>query len=137
MLFRKKEEAQTILVVEDDIEIRRLIRLTLKRENYTVITARDGKEGYDKVKEERPGLVITDVLMPRMGGFDLVRCIKQDEELKSTPVIVLTSLDQYSNMKTGYRFGADLYLNKPFSPEKLLLEVKRCLREEYSERSED
>jgi len=109
----------TVLAVDDEVAVLRLIRQALKRAGYEVITARDGKEALALLERERPVLIISDVLMPGIGGLELVRLLKERKETRDIPVIMLTSLTQFRDMQRGYEFGALLYLTKPFTVEAL------------------
>lgn len=116
-----------ILVVDDQPHIVRLIQLNLERENFEVISAGDGEEGLEKARSERPDLVILDVIMPKMDGFEVLRSIKADPDLAPTPVIMLTVKTQSADIVEGLREGAELYLPKPFHPKELVALIKRVL----------
>jgi len=116
-----------IVVVDDEIPALRLIRLTLQRAGYEIVTATDGQEALNLIQQRPPDLILADVLMPRLGGFDLVRIVKRDPKLRNIPCILVTSLNRYEDQKMGYQFGADFYITKPFTPEGLLQSVNRAL----------
>lgn len=110
-----------ILVIDDDHDIVQLIRYCLKVHGHEVITATDGVEGFVKAKEDHPDLLILDVIMPNLNGYELIREFKNTEELKKTPVIILTGRPQLQN-----RFkeeGFDHYFTKPFEIEEILEKV--------------
>jgi len=113
--------------VDDEIPALRLIRLTLQRAGYEIVTATDGQEALNLIQQRPPDLILADVLMPRLGGFDLVRIVKRDPKLRNIPCILVTSLNRYEDQKMGYQFGADFYITKPFTPEGLLQSVNRAL----------
>jgi len=119
-----------VLVVDDQPQIVRLIQLHLEREGFQVLTGADGQEALDRVRGERPDLVILDVIMPRKDGFEVLRTIKADPELQQTPVIMLTVKTQSADIVEGLREGAELYLPKPFHPRELVALVKRVLETE-------
>lgn len=119
---KKKADCPLILVVEDNDDIREYISASL--EDYRVILAKNGKEGWEKTQKEIPDVVISDVMMPVMDGFELCRLIKKDMRISHIPVILLTAKDSIQDKEEGYGCGADSYLTKPFSAK--LLEVRIC-----------
>ena len=117
-----------ILVVDDENYILHILDFSLGAEGYEVITAEDGEEAVRKVKEERPDLVVLDVMMPKMDGFEACRAIKRDAELAATPVILLSAKARDIDQKQGYEAGADDYITKPFSPGRLVERVHGLLK---------
>jgi DNA-binding response OmpR family regulator len=115
-----------ILAVDDHTHIVRLIQVNLGKEN-TVITAADGEEGLEKARQERPDLILLDVVMPKMDGFAMLRELKADPELQNIPVIMLTVKAQNSDIVRGLHEGAQYYLPKPFHPSELQALVRRVL----------
>jgi two-component system alkaline phosphatase synthesis response regulator PhoP/two-component system response regulator VicR len=93
-----------------------------------VVTAYDGKEGLEKVKSEKPDMVVLDVMMPYMDGFEVLKNIRRDPETEALPVIMLTAKAQDKDVFEGYHYGADMYLTKPFNPMELISFVKRIGR---------
>lgn len=116
-----------VLVCDDERHIVRLIQVNLERNGYQVVTAFDGKEGLEKVKSEKPQLVVLDVMMPYMDGFEVLKNLRRDAETESLPVIMLTAKAQDKDVFEGYHYGADMYLTKPFNPMELVTFVKRIL----------
>jgi CheY-like chemotaxis protein len=116
-----------ILAVDDEKFIVLAIRHNLQLAGYEVIEAYDGREALDKIERERPDLVILDVMMPELNGWDVLSCIRDDPELRDTPVIMLTALGQDDDEREGILRGADLYLTKPYEPQKLVEMVTRLL----------
>ncbi len=114
-----------ILVCDDERHIVRLIQVNLERQGYTVTTAFDGKEGLEKIRTEKPDLVVLDVMMPYMDGFEVLKTIRREPETESLPVIMLTAKAQDKDVFEGYHYGADMYLTKPFNPMELVAFVKR------------
>ncbi|HYE39663.1 MAG TPA: response regulator, partial [Ramlibacter sp.] len=110
----------TVLVVEDDDAIRNNIARLLKLEGYTVHVATTGAEGLRQARALRPGVVISDINMPGMDGFALVEALRTDAALATTPVMLLTALDDRASMRRGMAAGADDYLAKPFTRQELL-----------------
>jgi two-component system alkaline phosphatase synthesis response regulator PhoP/two-component system response regulator VicR len=119
--------SKIVLVVDDQPHIVRLIQVNLEKEGFRVVTASDGVEGIEKVRQERPDLVILDVIMPRKDGFEVLREIKGDDELAETPVVMLTVKTHNADIVEGLKEGAELYLPKPFHPKELVSLVKRVL----------
>jgi len=116
-----------VLVVDDASHITRLIQVNLEREGIEVATASDGVEGMRKVRQDPPDLIILDVIMPRKDGFEMLRELKEDEELAPIPAIMLTVKTQNQDIVHGLREGAELYLPKPFHPKELVSLVRRVL----------
>lgn len=118
-----------ILAVDDERHIVRLIQVNLERAGYEVITAYDGREALKKIAEERPDLVVLDVMMPYMDGLETLKQIRANQEMRELPVIMLTAKAQDQDVFQGYTHGADIYLTKPFNPMELLTFVKRIFTE--------
>lgn len=114
-----------ILVCDDERHIVRLIQVNLERQGYQVSTAYDGKEGLEKAKAEKPDLMVLDVMMPYMDGFEVLKNLKRDPDMEDMPVIMLTAKAQDKDVFEGYSYGADMYLTKPFNPMELISFVKR------------
>lgn len=114
-----------ILAVDDEKHILRLVQINLEKAGYTVITASNGVEALARVKEGLPDLVVMDVMMPLMDGFETLKQLKSDPETARVPVIMLTAKAQDADVFHGWQSGADLYLTKPFNPLELLTFVKR------------
>jgi len=108
-----------VLIVDDDLEILNLTRSLLRRRGFDVIEASDGDEAMRQVLENRPDLVILDVMMPGQSGWEVCRSIRETESLKATGVIMLTGVGQRMNEMTSPLYGADAYLDKPFEFETL------------------
>lgn len=116
-----------ILTVDDETNIRRLVQVNLQRAGYRVTMACDGIEALECIRQERPDLVVLDVMMPRMDGFEVLRRLKVDVSTAELPVIMLTAKAQDADIFRGWQSGADCYLTKPFNPTELLAFVKRIL----------
>lgn len=123
--------AEYVLVVDDEKHIRRLIEVNLQRVGYRVGTAGDGVEALEKIQVERPDLVIMDVMMPRMDGFEALRRIKSDPALADLRVLMLTAKAQDADIFRGWSGGVDGYLTKPFNPMDLLAWARRVLAAEH------
>jgi len=118
-----------ILLVDDEESLVMLLSERLKFNGYDVITASDGQEGLDKAKKEKPDLILLDVMMPKMNGYQVSRLLKFDQRFKHIPSIMLTARTQAIDMKTGKETGADAYITKPFESENLIAEIKKFLKE--------
>ncbi len=116
------------LVVEDDDAVRTMVRHTLASEPLELLEAADGQAGWNLIERLRPPIVISDVLMPRLDGLDLLRRIRGHPELASTYVCLLTALGERERLLAGLEAGADDYLAKPFDPEELRLRVRNAAR---------
>ena len=117
---------KTILVVEDDEVQRELVRMTLAREGYRVLTAEDGARGFELAMAERPDLIVTDVSMPAADGVHLVRSVRAAEEIAATPILVTTGFGTGSATFTLTQ-GADAFEPKPLDPDALRETVRRLL----------
>jgi two-component system, OmpR family, alkaline phosphatase synthesis response regulator PhoP len=119
--------ALKVLVCDDERHIVRLIQVNLERQGYIVVTAFDGKEGLEKIRSEKPNVVVLDVMMPYMDGFEVLKTIRREPETEALPVIMLTAKAQDKDVFEGYHYGADMYLTKPFNPMELVTFVKRIV----------
>lgn len=117
-----------ILVCDDEKHIVRLVQINLEREGYTVLTAYDGKEGLAKAEAEKPDLIVLDVMMPYMDGFEVLRNLKKNPDTRDIPVIMLTAKAQDADVFRGWKEGVDTYLTKPFNPMELISFVKRIFQ---------
>ena len=117
--------ARKILTCDDEKHIVRLIQVNLERQGYEVITAFNGLECLEKVKEDRPDLIVLDVMMPEMTGFEVLEKLKKDPDTENIPVIMLTARAQDSDVLRGWQSGVECYLTKPFNPMELIAFVKR------------
>ncbi|MGI6296463.1 MAG: response regulator transcription factor [Armatimonadota bacterium] len=114
-----------ILAVDDEKHIVRLVQVNLERAGYQVVTANDGKEALQKVAEENPDLVVLDVMMPYMDGFEVLQNLRRNPSTRDIPVVMLTAKAQDADVFKGWQSGVDCYLTKPFNPMELLSFVKR------------
>lgn len=116
-----------ILVVEDDRDIRELIAFTLRYAGMEVETASGGADGLEKAQAERPALILLDVRMPKMTGFEVCERLKGDEHTRDIPVVFLSARGQEREIQQGLSLGAVDYILKPFSPEELPGQVREIL----------
>lgn len=118
-----------ILVAEDERDIRDLITFTLQFAGHEVVAAANGEEAVIKTRAELPDLVILDVRMPKMTGYEACRLIKVDDITHDIPVVFLSAKGQEAEIKTGIISGADEYILKPFSPDQLAERIKTILKQ--------
>jgi len=123
-----------ILVVEDELPIRKLIDLNLRLEDHEVITAADGYEALQQSEDGRPDLIILDIMLPGLDGWEVLKRLRQDSKFQDTPVVVLTALVQDADIIRGWQLGADEYITKPFSPVALVKTVQMVLNRTPDER---
>ncbi len=116
-----------ILIAEDERDIRELVTFTLNFAGYEVVSASNGEEAVQLVEQEMPDLVILDVRMPRMTGYEACTRIKNNPKTAHIPVVFLSAKGQESEIQTGLQAGADEYLLKPFAPDQLIAHVQRML----------
>jgi chemosensory pili system protein ChpA (sensor histidine kinase/response regulator) len=119
------QAAPLVLVVDDSLTVRRVTQRLLVREGYRVILAKDGIEALERLAEDLPQVVLSDIEMPRMDGFDLVRNIRGDSRLRALPVIMITSRIAQKHRDYAAELGVDHYLGKPYSEEDLLALISR------------
>jgi two-component system alkaline phosphatase synthesis response regulator PhoP/two-component system response regulator VicR len=124
-----------IMAVDDERHIVRLIQVNLERSGYQVITAFDGPEALKKVETDRPDVIVLDVMMPKMDGFEVLKRLQANPETRNIPVIMLTAKAQDADVFRGWSSGVSAYLTKPFNPLELITFVKRILsgRDDYDE----
>jgi len=116
---------QRILVIEDEVDIADLIMFNLQRAGYEVLKAHDGIAGTNMAMEQRPDLIVLDLMLPGRDGYSVFREIRRDTRTTRIPVIMLTARAQTEDRIQGLEAGADDYLTKPFSPKELVLRVMR------------
>lgn len=116
-----------ILIADDEEHLGYMVKFKLEKEGFDVIWKMNGRQALEAVQEERPDLVILDVMMPGLTGFEVLEAIKADPELKDTPVIMLTASGQEADTVKGIDMGAADYIVKPFRPAELVARIRRCL----------
>lgn len=114
------ETKKTILVVDDDPDVVTIVRGILNGGEYDVQSVHSGQEVFTRLGEERPDLIILDIKMPEMDGFEVLKRLKAIPETSSIPVILLTGRGQYRDVLEGYQLGTDYYMNKPFTSAQLI-----------------
>lgn len=116
-----------ILIVDDEPHIVELVRVCLEDPGFELLEARDGEAGLAMARQLQPDLILLDVMMPRMDGFEVCRALKEDPRTKGIPVVMLTAKGLEPDRLRGRESGADGYMSKPFSPMKLHAEVRERL----------
>ena len=120
-------ENKKILVVEDEVKIRNVISMYLKKEGFKVLETGNGLEALSLTEKEKPDLIILDIMLPGMSGYEVCRKIKSNEDTKNIIVVILSAKGQEWEKSEGYEVGADLYETKPFSPKQLINNVKAII----------
>ena len=123
-----KKTSYTVLVIEDEPDIRELIEFNLKKYHYNVLLASNGEKGLKDARSYEPDLILLDLMLPGIQGIDVCRVIKSDENIKNTPIIILSALGQEEDIVKGLDAGADDYVSKPFSLDILNARIKSVLR---------
>ncbi|HET9343221.1 MAG TPA: response regulator [Candidatus Eremiobacteraceae bacterium] len=123
----EQESRPRVVIADDDPDIRRLVEMTVTNAGCDVTVASDGEEALECVRESKPDLVILDVLMPRMDGWEVARALKSDPATAEVPVMFLTSRGQEHDVLEGFDSGAVDYMVKPFSPRELQVRVRAVL----------
>ena len=119
--------SKKILIADDEQNIVISIEFLLRREGFEVLVAGDGEEALAKVRGERPDLVLLDVMMPKMNGFDVCQALRADPDLAGTRILMLAAKGRDTEVSKGLGLGADGYMTKPFSTKELLAEVRKLL----------
>jgi DNA-binding response OmpR family regulator len=125
----------TVLVVDDDPVILKLLEVNFEMEGFTVLVARDGQEGIDVARADQPDLIVSDIMMPKVSGLELVTALKGDAATSEIPIILLSAKAQNADVRSGLDAGADDYVTKPFEPLDLVDRVNRLLEARASKRS--
>jgi len=119
---------EKIIIVEDDQHISKLVKYNLQKAGFDCVVTITGEEALGLLEKETPDLMIVDIMLPKMDGFEFCRCVKQDEKFMHIPVIMLTARGEEVDRIVGFELGADDYIVKPFSPRELVLRIKAILR---------
>jgi len=117
-----------VLIADDSETILQLISIQLKTDGYKTILARDGKDAIEKVKDKKPDIILLDVMMPKLNGFEVAKIIKEDRELNNIPIIMVTAQAEFDSKETGIMSGADDYVTKPVDFKDLKLKIRALLR---------
>ena len=120
-----------ILIVEDDSFLSEMYATKLQQAGYQAEVADDGEKALNQAKANRPDLILLDIVLPKKDGYEVLRKIKEDDQLKSTPVILLTNLGQKTEVEKGLELGADAYIIKAhYTPAAVVAKIKEVLKEE-------
>ncbi|MFH1848535.1 MAG: response regulator [Candidatus Omnitrophota bacterium] len=123
-----EEKKRKILIVDDEPDVRELLKFRLRDgEGFDIIEAKDGVEACRKAKTEKPDLIIMDIMMPVMGGYEACKVLKESEETKDIPVIMLTAKTTVGDMEKGVRAGASEYVMKPYDWNPTLEKIKKYI----------
>ena len=120
VLAAQEQKVPLIMVVDDSLTVRKITGRMLEREGFQVLTAKDGTDALEKLLDNLPDVILSDIEMPRMDGFDLVRNIRADERLQEIPIIMITSRLAEKHREHAARIGANHYLGKPYVEDELL-----------------
>ena len=120
------DNQKLVLIVEDEKNIVDILRFNLQREGYRTCEAYDGADGLEKARSQRPDLILLDVMLPKMNGFDVCRTLRQEGD--NTPIIILTAREEEADKVLGLEIGADDYITKPFSMRELIARVGANIR---------
>lgn len=116
-----------IILLEDEAIVAGLIEYKIARSAYSYMHFTNGVDGFEAIKSKKPALVILDVMLPGMSGFEVLRNLREDPELKDTPVIMLTAKSRDADLKTGFSMKVDDYISKPFKVSELMLRIENIL----------
>lgn len=134
---RNRSEKKKILVVDDSITFTKYVSRILQGSGFDIEIANNGFEGLEKAMRTKFDLIITDINMPRMDGYEFAREIRKIPDYKMTPIIAISTLSEYSERQKGFSAGIDIFITKPVSPSRLLQSVKALLGQMKSEEVED
>ena len=124
---------ETILIVDDEEDIIELIKYNLKTEGYSILTAQTGEQAIKIAKQSRPDLMVLDLMLPGMDGFEVTRYLRSNEDTRDMPIVILTAKGEESDIITGLELGANDYISKPFSPKVLTARIRAILRRRKKE----
>ncbi len=116
-----------VLLVDDEVDFVEVLRARLEDNNYEVLVAYDGEEGLDRAEKENPDLIILDLMLPRLNGFDVCRKLKVNNNFKNIPIIMISAKFQANDVNFGIAMGADAYMTKPFEPRVLMEKIRELL----------
>jgi CheY-like chemotaxis protein len=109
-----------ILVVDDEPTLVRLMEFILAKQGHTMLVANNGEEALEKARSERPDLILLDIMMPRIDGYDVARTIRADPQIRETPIIMLSAKAHDEDIEKGMEVGVNEYITKPFAPDRLV-----------------
>jgi two-component system chemotaxis response regulator CheY len=116
-----------ILIADDSPTIRKFVTLSLKMNGFDILSASDGMEALELLPSNKVDLIITDLNMPNLDGFELIKSVRENENYREVPIIILSSLDRKDDIERGLNYGADSYLIKPFNQKIVLYEISKYI----------
>ena len=119
--------AKRILIVDDEQDLVAMVKMRLEASGYETLEAYDGQDALKKAQEEKPDLIVLDLMLPKMDGYKVCRMLKFDEKYRHIPIIMFTARVQDSDKQMGMEVGADAYITKPFEPQILLSKIEELL----------
>ncbi|MEX1237077.1 MAG: response regulator, partial [Pseudomonadales bacterium] len=120
---------RTIMIVDDSVTVRKVTSRLMERQGWEVLTAKDGLDAMNQLAETYPSLVLLDIEMPRMDGFEVLRSVRRDERLKDLPIIMITSRTGEKHQQQAFELGVNRYMGKPFQEADLLTNIEEVLAE--------
>jgi len=130
------QRAGRVLVVEDEPDVAELLRYNLQKEGWAVLTVANGAEALRRAREARPDVILLDIMVPQLNGWEVCRRLKQDAETRAIPVIMVTGRVEEGDKVLGFELGADDYVTKPFSPRELIARIRAVVRRGKAEGQE-
>jgi len=125
--FEGKENLPKILIIDDELDFNAILQTRLSANGYQVVTAKDGEEGLEKVESEKPDLIVLDIMMPKIDGFEVCSILKKNVRYQKIPIIFLSAMAQEADFKNGKAAGADAYIAKPFESAALTAKIEELL----------
>ena len=119
---------KTVLMVDDEANARKVAKLILEREGYRTLTASNGEEGLVLAKVEQPDVILLDVMMPKMSGYDMLKRLREDQDTQQIPVIIVTARGTEHDIATSFKLGAVFHLQKPYETKDLLQKLQVAMR---------
>ena len=120
--------SKTVLMVDDEANARKVAKLILEREGYRTLTASNGEEGLVLAKVEQPDVILLDVMMPKMSGYDMLKRLREDQDTQQIPVIIVTARGTEHDIATSFKLGAVFHLQKPYETKDLLQKLQVAMR---------
>lgn len=121
------QTARAVLMIDDEANARKLVKLLLEREGFRVLTAANGEEGLILAKVEQPHVILLDIMMPKMNGYETLRRIRDDEDMKHIPVIMVTAKGTEHDIAASFRLGAVFHIEKPYETKDLVQKITVAL----------
>ena len=119
---------KTVLMVDDEANARKVAKLILEREGYRTLTASNGEEGLVLAKVEQPDVILLDIMMPKMSGYDMLKRLREDQDTQQIPVIIVTARGTEHDIATSFKLGAVFHLQKPYETKDLLQKLQVAMR---------